>query len=79
MLTKIVELCSREICQSEGDAQEKLVSLGQLMTASQKSCSELYECSSQGKMGFYNIKGVQEQREKGAQYFKQTLSTSVRA
>lgn len=38
----------REICQTEGDAREKLVSLGKLMTASQKSCSELYECSSQG-------------------------------
>ena len=26
------------------------MSLGQLMTASQKSCSELYECSSQGEL-----------------------------
>ena len=33
----------------EGDAKDKLVSLGKLMTASQKSCSELYECSSEGK------------------------------
>ena len=33
----------------EGDAKDKLVSLGKLMTASQKSCSELYECSSKGK------------------------------
>ena len=32
----------------EGDAKDKLVSLGKLMTASQKSCSELYECSSEG-------------------------------
>ena len=35
------------------------MSLGQLMTASQKSCSELYECSSQGDLFIPNNPSLQ--------------------